>query len=361
MIPLTVPLIEDDDLLAVASVLRSRHLVQGAHVAAFETAVAEVVGVPHAVAVSSGTAALHLALLGLGIGPGDSVAVPTYSWPATANVVEAVGADCVFVDIEPGTWAMSPDSLADVPTPLAAVIPVHPFGVMADLPGLAAASPGVVMIEDAACALGAIRDGRVAGSVGQVGCFSFHPRKAVTTGEGGMLTTSSAELDLALRRWRNHGIHAPAGPSDFVLPGLNYRLTDMQGALGVTQLTKLARVVRARRAAASVYAELLAGSPLSAPLVIAGSEPVYQSYVAVLPEGIDRGRLIQAAAERGVQLQIGTVGIPFTTYYREKYAITAGQFPVTEAWIGRHLSLPLYPGITLGQQEHVVATVLELL
>lgn len=361
MIPLTVPLIEDDDLLAVTSVLRTGHLVQGAHVAAFEAVVAEAVGVAHAVAVSNGTAALHLALLALGIGPGDSVAVPTYSWPATANVVEAVGADCVFVDIEPGTWAMSPNALGEVDVPLAAVIPVHPFGVMADLPGLAAAAPGVVVIEDAACALGASRDGRAAGSVGEVGCFSFHPRKAVTTGEGGMVTTSSAELDLALRRWRNHGIHVTGAASDFVLPGLNYRLTDMQGALGVTQMAKLDRVVHTRRAAARVYTDLLGGTPLSAPSAVEGSEPVHQSYVTVLPEGVDRARLIASAAERGVQVQIGTVGIPFTSYYRDKYAIAGGQFPVTEAWIGRHLSLPLYPGVTQEQQETVVSTVLGLL
>jgi len=361
MIPLTVPMIEDDDLEAVAAVLRSGYLVQGANIAAFEAAVARKVGVEYAVAVSNGTAALHLALLALGIGPGQYVAVPTYSWPATANVVEAVGANCVFVDIEPGSWAMSPDALKAVSERLAAVIPVHPFGVMADLQTLAEAAPGIPLIEDAACALGASRNGQSAGSVGTMGCFSFHPRKAVTTGEGGMVTTSSAELDLALRRWRNHGINMTAGTSDFVLPGLNYRLTDMQGALGVTQMAKLERVVNARRAGADVYAELLANTALTAPAVIDGSEPVHQSYVTVLPEGVDRAALIAAAAQRGVQLQIGTVGIPFASYYRDKYSIVSGQFPVTEAWIGRHLSLPLYPGITRDQQETVVSTVLDLL
>jgi dTDP-4-amino-4,6-dideoxygalactose transaminase len=358
---LTVPLIEDDDLDAVAAVLRSGYLVQGANIAAFEAAVAEVVGVPHAIAVSNGTAALHIALLALGVGPGDSVAVPTYSWPATANVVEAVGAGCVFVDIEPGSWAMAPDALAAVDVPLKAVIPVHPFGVMADLKALAAAAPGVPVVEDAACALGATRDGLGAGSVGTMGCFSFHPRKAVTTGEGGMVTTSSPELDVALRRWRNHGLAMSPAGSDFLLPGLNYRLTDMQGALGVTQMAKLDRVVRARRAAAAAYAELLASTPLSAPEEIAGSEPVHQSYVTVLPDGVDRAALIPAAAVRGVQVQIGTVGIPFTSYFRDRYGIVDGQFPVTEAWVGRHLSLPLYPGITSEDQETVVSTVLGLL
>ncbi len=361
MIRLTVPLIEDDDLEAVASVLRTGNLVQGRHVAEFEAAVAAVVGVEHAVAVSNGTAALHLALLALGVGRGDAVAVPTYSWPATANVVEAVGARCVFVDIEASSWAMAPEALAAVTDSLAAVLPVHPFGTMADLPALAAAAPGVPMIEDAACALGAVRDGRTAGSVGSMGCFSFHPRKAVTTGEGGMVTTSSAEHAEALRRWRNHGIDVTAVPGDFVLPGLNYRLTDMQGALGVTQMSKLARVIDARRAAAAVYADLLAGTLLRAPVAIPGSDPVHQSYVALLPEGVDRAALIAATTAKGVQTQIGTVSIPFTRYYRHKYAVRPGDFPVTEALVDRALSLPLYPGITAVDQRTVVATVLECL
>lgn len=361
MIPLTVPLIEDDDLEAVASVLRSGNLVQGRNVAEFEAAVASVVGVEHAVAVANGTAALHLALLTLGVGPGDAVAVPTYSWPATANVVEVVGARCVFVDIEESSWAMAPDALAAVTEPLAAVLPVHPFGTMADLPALAAAAPGVPVVEDAACALGAVRDGCPAGSVGVMGAFSFHPRKAVTTGEGGMVTTSSAEHAEALRRWRNHGIDLGVVPSDFLLPGLNYRLTDMQGALGVTQLSKLARVIGSRRAAAAVYADLLDTTVLRAPVEIPGSEPVHQSYVALLPAGVDRAALIAATAARGVQTQIGTVSIPFTRYYREKYGVRVGDFPVTEALVDRALSLPLYPGITVDQQRTVVATVLECL
>lgn len=361
MIPLTVPLIEDDDLAAVAEVLRSGMLVQGARVAEFERLVAAEVGTEHAVAVSSGTAALHLALLALGVGPGDTVAVPTYSWPATANVVELVGARVRFVDIEPDTWAMDPQALAAVDEPLAAVIPVHPFGVMADLPALSAAAPGVPVIEDAACALGAARDGATAGSVGELGCFSFHPRKAITTAEGGMVTTSSAALDAELRRWRAHGMVPGTAPTDFDLPGLNYRLTEMQGALGITQMGKLARVVDARRAGAAVYDALLAGTAVQPPATVAGSEPVLQSYVAVLPEGTDRKALIAACAEQGVQTQVGTTPIPFTTYYREKYSLLPEHFPVTRDREPRALTLPLFPDITAEQQQRVVDVVLAAL
>jgi perosamine synthetase len=361
VIPLTVPLIEDDDVRAVESVLRSGYLVQGRHVAEFELSVASVVGVPHAVAMSNGTAALHLSLLALGVGPGDRVAVPTYSWPATANVVEAVGARCVFVDIEEGTWAMSPEALSEVTHPLAALLPVHPFGAMADLAGLAAAAPGVPVVEDAACALGASRDGRSAGSVGILGCFSFHPRKAVTTGEGGMVTTSSDELAAALRLWRNHGNDTGSGTPRFVLPGLNYRLTDLQGALGATQMAKLGRVVDARRAAAARYDELLSGTAVRPPLPVPGSRPVYQSYVALLPEGADRVGLIKATADLGVQTQIGTVSIPFTQYFATKYDVRPGMFPVTERLVDRALSLPLYPGISAEDQHRVVDVVLRCL
>ena len=357
MIPLTIPLIDDDDVSAVESVLRSGNLVQGRHVAQFEDAVASVVGVPHAVAVSSGTAALHLAMLALGVGSGDAVAVPTYSWPATANVVEAVGARCVFIDIEESTWAMSPRALAAVTEPLTAVVPVHPFGAMADLAALAAAAPGVPVVEDAACALGSTRDGRSAGSVGVLGCFSFHPRKAITTGEGGMVTTASGELADALRAWRNHGIDATSTPPDFVLPGLNYRLTDMQGALGVTQMAKLERAIDGRRAGAARYDELLAGTEIQPPSQVPRSQPVFQSYVVVLPEGVDRGRLIAGTAAAGVQTQIGTIAIPFTEYYRRTYAVDPGAYPVTARLADRALSLPLYPGIDLDDQRRVVDVV----
>ena len=268
-------------------------------------------------------------------------------------ICETFDDDSVAVRVQP--------TMVPVGQPLAAVIPVHPFGAMADLPALAAAAPGVPVIEDAACALGAARDGANAGSVGALGCFSFHPRKAITTAEGGMVTTSSAAVADELRRWRAHGMVPGTVPTDFDLPGLNYRLTEMQGALGITQMGKLHRVVEARRAGAAAYDALLAGTELQPPVAVPGSEPVLQSYVAVLPEGTDRAALIAACAAQGVQTQIGTTPIPFTTYYREKYGLRPEHFPVTRDREPRALTLPLFPGITAEQQQKVVDTVLAAL
>lgn len=353
MIHLARPLVEEDDRQAVLAVLDSGMLVQGARVAAFEEALAEVIGVRHVIAVSSGTAALHLALLALDVGPGSRVAVPAYSWPATANVVAAVGATPVFVDIDVETYALRPDRLEEAGK-VDVVLPVHPFGQMADLSALAG-SPALV--EDAACALGARRDGRSAGSVGRAGCFSFHPRKAITTCEGGALSTDDDDLADRLRAWRNHGLQAGASTPEFVLPGLNYRLTEMQAALGVTQLGKLDRILATRRAQAAAYTALLESTDIAAPVVPAGSEPVHQSYVVLLPEGTPPGDVIAHTRAHGVETQIGTWHIPLTRYYRERYGFAAGDFPGTDEVFRRALTLPLGPHLGEGDLVAVVDAV----
>ncbi|HEX9950792.1 MAG TPA: aminotransferase class I/II-fold pyridoxal phosphate-dependent enzyme, partial [Rubricoccaceae bacterium] len=243
-IRLTVPSLDEADFAAVRAVLESGFLVQGAQVEAFEAAVAEAAGTAHAVAVTNCTAALQMALMALGIRPGDTVVVPAYSWLSTANVAELCGARAVFVDIEPDTFCLDPDALDATLARLfatresgrrvRAIVPVHAFGQMADMAriGAAAAHYGVPVVEDAACALGATRDGRRAGSVGALGCFSFHPRKAVTSGEGGAITTDDAATADFLRALRNHGQQRDAaGQARFVLAGFNTRMTEMQGAL----------------------------------------------------------------------------------------------------------------------------------
>lgn len=362
MIRLAAPLIEDDDLAAVADVLRTGQLVQGVQVAALEAAVAAVTGSAQVVAVSSGTAALHLALIAAGVGPGDRVAVPTYSWPATANVVVAVGAEPVFVEIDDETFAMSPEHLAEKARGvLRLVLPVHPFGQLADLAALARAAPGVPVIEDAACALGAERDGVRAGAAGLLGCFSFHPRKAVTTGEGGAITTEDAQLARTLRAWRNHGLDPQAPTAQFVLPGLNYRLSEIHAALGVSQMRKLDRIVHARRAAAAAYDELLAGTPVRPPVVPPGSHPVVQSYVTMLPAGVDRAAVLDHLRSQGIETQIGTWHLPMTRYYRDRGGFAPGDFPVTDAVFARALTLPMSPGIDRSSQEHVVTQLLAAL
>ncbi len=270
MIRLTRPSIEADDLQAVHDAVASGHLVQGPRVAEFERAVADLVGARHAVAVTNCTAALQMALLALDVKAGDVVVVGAYSWPTTANVVELCGAQPVFVDVDPATFNLDPEALDATLTRLRrsrelarrvkAIIPIHTFGQIADMPRIleVAARHGVPVIEDAACALGASLDGRQAGAWGVMGCFSFHPRKAVTTGEGGAITTDDDRLAAYLRALRNHGQDFEAGtPDQFVMPGFNNRMTEFQGALGVTQMSKVARIVAARRAHAARDQELL--------------------------------------------------------------------------------------------------------
>ena len=371
MIRLTVPSLDEADFAAVRAVLESGFLVQGAQVEAFEAAVAEAAGTAHAVAVTNCTAALQMALMALDIRPGDTVVVPAYSWLSTANVVDLCGAQPVFVDIEPGTFCLCPDALEATLARLfatresgrrvRAVVPVHAFGQMADLSRIAeiAAQVGVPVVEDAACALGAVRDGRRAGSVGALGCFSFHPRKAVTTGEGGAVTTDDAATADYLRALRNHGQQRGAdGQTRFVLAGFNTRMTEMQGALGVTQMAKLGRIVAARRAGAARYDALFAASPVRPPVVPAGSAPVYQSYIALLPDGADRAAVVASLRADGVEATLGTYHMPLTDFFRAQGGYAPGDFPVADAVFRRALALPLHEALTEADQQRVAASLL---
>jgi len=371
MIRLTIPSLDETDFAAVRAVLETGYLVQGAQVQAFERAVARQVGRAEAIAVSNCTAALHMALLVLGVGKEDLVMVTTYSWPATANVIELCGARPIFVEIEPDTFNMSPAHLEEALRPLMrdpttarrvkAILPVHTFGQMANMSTIQtiAARYEIPVIEDAACALGASWQGQQAGTWGSMGCFSFHPRKAITTGEGGMITTSNNELARQLRTLRNHGQNPDALTPDFVMPGFNYRLTEFQGALGVTQMAKLMRIVATRREKAHVYDKLLVNTPLQAPHIPSDSQPVYQSYVVLLPEEVKehRAAAIVQLRQQGIETTIGTWHMPLTTYFRTHYDYQPGDFPITDAVFARSLTLPLHETMTENEQAQVVVCV----
>ena len=360
MIRLTVPSIDEGDLRAVAEVLRTGFLVQGKQVAQFEEAVAQYAGTEFAVALANCTSALHLALLALEVGPGDQVAVPTYSWPATANAIVLCGARPVFIDIDRSTYTMDPERLE---TALAkerfkAILPVHAFGGMADLEriGGIAAKFGVPVVEDAACALGSTLRERRAGSWGTMGCFSFHPRKAITTGEGGMVVSNDGVLVRKVRALRNHGQDPDAPGPDFILPGYNLRMTEFQAALGSSQMTKLERVIEARRERAAGYDDLLRGSPFTPPAALAASRHVYQSYVIQLPRtaAARRTEIIAELRREGIETSIGTYHMPMTKWLREQGSHAPGDFPVTDDVAARSLALPLYEGLTAADQERVV-------
>lgn len=367
MIRLSIPDIDEREADAVLGVLRSGYFVQGPQVAAFEAELAQVVGARHAVAVSSGTAALHLALLAAGVGAGDLVLTTAYSWPATANAIEICGAQPVFVDIDERTFNIDCDALAATcrrlmadrqsRRRLKAILPVHAFGQPVDMEAICALGDecGLAVIEDAACALGAAWAGRPAGSWGQMGCFSFHPRKAITTGEGGLVATDDDVLADRLRALRNHGLDPHAAQPEFILPGYNYRMTEIAAALGRVQLTKLPQLIAMRRELARRYDDLLADTPLLAPAVAPGADAVCQSYVArVNGECVPIDHLIAAMRAGGVEVTIGTYQIPLTRYYRERYGHQPGDFPAADRVRASALSLPLHQQLTPVQQKQVV-------
>lgn len=360
MIRLTVPSLDEVDFAAVREVLESGYLVQGPRVAEFERQIAERVGTEHAVAVANCTAALHLSLLAVGVSRGDRVAVPAYSWPATANVIALCEAEPVFVDIQPRTYSLDPRSLEQAlsEAPVKVVLPVHAFGGLAEMPEIVrlAREHGAVVVEDAACALGAELDGRPAGAWGVLGCFSFHPRKAITTGEGGVVTTNDAALARRLRILRNHGQDPDASTPDFVEPGYNVRMTEFQAALGTTQLAKLERIITRRRELAARYDRLLAAIGVLPPRAVPGSVHVYQSYVARLPEGLAKHRpaILSALRAQGIEATIGTYHIPLTRYFRDRWNFAPGDFPATDDAASHAISLPLFESMTEEDQDRVV-------
>ena len=368
MIRLTIPSIEEDDLQVTRETLSSGFLVQGARVAEFEKSIAAYVGVKHVIAVSNCTAALHLALLGLDVSAGDLVLVTAYSWIATANVIELCGAQPVFVDIQPDTFNMDPERLedalkrlmstAETTRRIKAILPVHTFGQMANMTAIMkiADQYGIPVIEDAACALGAKWEGRQAGTWGVMGCFSFHPRKAITTGEGGAIVTNDDQLARKLRALRNHGQDPDASSPDFIMPGFNYRMTEFQAAFGVTQMRKLDRIIRVRRQLAHQYDILLENDPVLVPAIPAESWAVYQSYVTLMPEEIAsrRAEIIRQLKEDGVETNIGTWHMPLTTYFRTRYGYRRGDFPITDRVFDCAFTLPLHEFLTESQQEFVV-------
>jgi len=370
VIRLTVPSIDRAEIDAVREVLESGYLVQGRKVAEFEKLVAQYVGVEHAIAVSSCTAALHLSLLSLGIGPGDIVCTSAYSWPATANVVELCGAQVEFVDICPRTFNLDAQRLDERLTCLMskrrtarrvkAILPVHAFGQLSNMLAILGVADrfGIPVVEDAACALGAKCNNQSAGSWGVCGCFSFHPRKAITTGEGGMIMTNDEALARRLRVLRNHGMDQSAAPPDFVLPGFNYRMTDLQGAIGTAQMSKLDRIITARRRLAQTYRDMLTDSRATPPFTPEKTGHVYQSYVTLLPEELapSRSELIAKLRSQGVETTMGTWHVPLTRNFRRTTGAKSGDFPVTDKIASITLTLPLYEGLCEADQQTVVDT-----
>ena len=368
MIPVMRPWLGQEEADAAAEAVASGWIAQGPRVREFEEAFAAAIGTAHAVAVSSCTAALHLALIAAGIGPGDEVIVPSLSFIATANAVRYVGAQPVFADVDLATQNLVPATVEPhLSSRTRAIILVDQAGVPADLDAIRALCDPlqVTVIEDAACAAGSTYRGRPAGAGAALAAFSFHPRKLLTTGEGGMLTTSDGSIAARLRRLREHGMDISAADrhrsqqpviEHYTEVGFNYRMTDVQAAIGLVQLRKLAQMVARRRALARRYQELL---PCVPGLLTADDPPYgetnFQSFWMLLPDesAVARDDLMRLFADADISARRGIMA----AHLEPAYADVRPSLPVTERLTARSLILPLFHQMTESEQEHVVSVV----
>ena len=340
VVRLARPDVGAEEAAAVAEVLESGQLTMGPKVAELEAELARACGLEHAIAVSSGTAALHLAVLALGIGPGDEVLVPAYTFPATANVVALAGAKPVLVDVEPQTFDVDPAKI-EVGPRTKAIVPVHLFGRPARLEQL----PDVTLLEDAAGALGARRQGRPCGGLGAAGCLSFHPRKIVTTGEGGAVTTNDPELAERVRSLRHHGWSPSDRYDDMPGGAFNYRLSDVLCAVGIPQVQRLEELLARREEIAAGYAERLSELPVVLPGADEGDRHGWQAYVIQLDR---RDAALAHLRAHGIQCQIGTYALHRLSAYRDQ-----GSFPGADACFERALALPLHSRLTESDLDRV--------
>ncbi len=393
-IPITKPCFDHRERELLLQPLDTGWVVQGPFVNQFQSRFVEFTGAKHALATSNCTTALHLSLLALGIGRGDKVVVPSFTYVATANSVEAAGATPVFCDIDLRTFCMDATELqkilaADGSREIKAVMPVNQFGLCADLPRIRALADehGAKMVEDCACSFGALIDGRHSGTFGHAGCFSFHPRKAITTGEGGMVITDDADTAARVSTLRDHGAsksdrdrHGQKGSfflPDFEVVGYNYRMTDFQGALGVAQMEKADTLLAARRAIAARYDEALSRFPrLQTPLIPEGRVSGYQSYVCLFASADDldnltmrkiddlharRNDFMYRLEEAEVTTRQGTHAIHTLGYYKNSYGLKDEQQLASYAADRLSVALPLYCGMTDEEFDYVIGRISEAL
>lgn len=381
-VPIARTSLTDSEIQSVLEPLRSGWLVQGPKVREFEDKWSEFTGSKHSIAVTSCTSGLHLSLVASGFKPGDEAIVPAFTWISTANVVEHVGGKVVFCDIDLETFNLDVTKIEDLITPRTkAIFPVHLFGLSVDMDAILAIAKkyNLFVIEDAACGFGSLYHGQHVGTIGDAGCFSFHPRKAITTGEGGMITTQDDALAEKLRRLRDHGAamsdlqrHMGAKPyllSEHPDAGYNQRMTDIQGALGSAQMNRAKDIIAERQRLAKRYDDAFSELQwFNTPKTIDGYEHGYQSYPCMFkledikPESISRineqrNTWMDELQQAGVSSRPATHAVHMLDYYRNKYDLKPEDFP--NAWAANDcsISLPLFNGMTETEQDFVIEKV----
>lgn len=374
-IPISLPSTGEEEWQAVREPLMSGWLTSGPKVRAFEEAFSKRHEVKHSVAVTSATTALHLALVALSVGPEDEVIVPAFTWVSTANVVLYQGAKVVFCDIDPKTFNLDPKKLKScITSKTKAIMVVHLFGLCADMDAIREVSGDIPLVEDGACAAGAAYKGVPAGALGTMGCFSFHPRKSVTTGEGGMVTTNNDSLGETLGILRNHGASVSEeqrhhGPKPFILPdfdvmGFNYRMTDLQGAVGVVQLAKLDKFIDERQKWANYYIKELSSIEwLQLPIYSSDYRHGWQSFVTMVDAEkapFSRNEIMEKLQAVGISTRPGTHAVHMLNFYKKENGHSASDFPGAQKANDQSMAIPLHNRMIEEDYRYVVETLKSL-
>jgi perosamine synthetase len=375
-IAISQPALGLEEWEALKEPIMSGWVTQGPKVAEFEKLFAKRHDVKHAIGVTSCTTGLHLALVAMGISPGDEVVVPAFTWIATANAVLYCGASPVFVDVDRTTFNIDPNQLAEkITRRTKAIIPVHLFGLCADMNAIRKVIPkDIKILEDAACAAGSSYKRDSAGSLGDAAVFSFHPRKSITTGEGGMITTNDDQLAEKLNMLRNHGAsiseeHRHHGPKPYLLPdfnilGFNYRMTDLQGAIGIVQLSKLDSFRKERQKWATYYnVEFARVKWLRTPTFSVDYQHGWQAYVCYVDEKkapMSRNRLMEYLQGKGISTRPGTHAVHIQGFYRKQYNIKSEDYPAALDCDSYTMALPLHNCMSKEDYEYIVKCIKDL-
>ncbi|NQY09929.1 MAG: DegT/DnrJ/EryC1/StrS family aminotransferase [Flavobacteriales bacterium] len=357
-IPIIRPDINDDDIKQVTDVLKSGNLVHGVKCLQLEADIANLVGVDHCSAVANGTASLILALRVLGVGIGDEVIVPALSFVATANAVEVVGATPIFVDIDLDTFNINVDKIEEKITPnTKAIMPVHEFGLACEIERIVeiGLKHGIPVVEDAACALGASYNDKMVGSFGALASFSLHPRKAITSGEGGLVVTNNAAYNKHVNQFRNHGIEVENGAINFVEAGYNFRLTDFQAALVVSQLSRFKRHIEVKREIAQKYMDGIKSNLITLPSDTRKAKHTWQTYHLLLNDEVNRDEIVLKLKERNIGSGLGAQCIPEMLYYKKKYKNDSIKlYPNALKAFNQGLAIPMYGGLNESEIQYII-------